>query len=218
MGPRACSFCVEMPTSPPSPSSPPSMKRVDAFTSTAAASTRRTHASAFGWVVREDRLAVTGAVARDVRDRLVERLHDLDGQDEVEELAFVVLFARRCRVRRASVAPRRPHEVRPRESPLRGPGRNAAAIASCTRHVSAALQTPGREVLALRTMATALVEVGRRVDEDVAVPVTVEDVGHARVFSHRGDEARPAARDQAVEHVGHLHERGRGVVRRVLDQ
>ena len=39
IGPRACSFCVEMPISAPKPNSSPSTNRVDAFTSTAAAST-----------------------------------------------------------------------------------------------------------------------------------------------------------------------------------
>src|SRR5581483_6841931 len=38
-GPRACSFCVEMPTSAPNPNSPPSVNCVLAFTYTAAAST-----------------------------------------------------------------------------------------------------------------------------------------------------------------------------------
>ena len=32
MGPRACSFCVELPISAPMPNSPPSVNRVDAFT------------------------------------------------------------------------------------------------------------------------------------------------------------------------------------------
>src|ERR1039458_6542615 len=53
IGPRACSFWVEIPTSPPSPNSPPSMNLVEAFTMTAAASPRLTHASAFeGLLVR----------------------------------------------------------------------------------------------------------------------------------------------------------------------
>ena len=38
MGPRACSFWVEMPISAPRPNSPPSVKRVEAFTYTAALS------------------------------------------------------------------------------------------------------------------------------------------------------------------------------------
>ena len=50
-------------------------------------------------VLGEDRFAVTGAVTRDVADRLVERIDDLDGQYQVEELALVVLVTRRRRIR-----------------------------------------------------------------------------------------------------------------------
>src|SRR5579863_9147892 len=39
IGPRACSFWVELPISAPMPNSPPSVKRVEAFTYTQAAST-----------------------------------------------------------------------------------------------------------------------------------------------------------------------------------
>src|SRR5690625_2953812 len=39
IGPRACSFWVEIPISAPKPNSPPSVKRVEAFTMTAAEST-----------------------------------------------------------------------------------------------------------------------------------------------------------------------------------
>ena len=39
MGPRACSFWVELPISAPMPNTPPSVKRVEAFTYTQAAST-----------------------------------------------------------------------------------------------------------------------------------------------------------------------------------
>ena len=39
IGPRACSFCVELPISAPMPNSLPSVKRVEALTYTHAAST-----------------------------------------------------------------------------------------------------------------------------------------------------------------------------------
>ena len=39
IGPRACSFCVEIPISAPNPNWPPSVKRVDAFTATVVEST-----------------------------------------------------------------------------------------------------------------------------------------------------------------------------------
>ena len=48
-GPRACSFCVEMPISAPKPNSPPSVNRVEALTRTAAASTRFTDGGEFGF-------------------------------------------------------------------------------------------------------------------------------------------------------------------------
>ena len=46
IGPRAWSFWVEIPISAPRPSSSPSMKRVEALTSTAAASTSAVNRSA----------------------------------------------------------------------------------------------------------------------------------------------------------------------------
>lgn len=46
IGPRACSFWVEMPISAPKPNSPPSVNRVEALTITAAASTRATNSRA----------------------------------------------------------------------------------------------------------------------------------------------------------------------------
>ena len=48
IGPRACSFCVEMPISAPNPNSPPSVNRVDALIITAAESTPFTNASIVG--------------------------------------------------------------------------------------------------------------------------------------------------------------------------
>ena len=48
IGPRACSFCVEFPISAPMPNTAPSVKRVEAFTYTAAASTPAVNACADG--------------------------------------------------------------------------------------------------------------------------------------------------------------------------
>ena len=49
MGPRACSFWVEMPISAPKPNSPPSVKRVDAAAVMINASTRFTDGGEFGF-------------------------------------------------------------------------------------------------------------------------------------------------------------------------
>ena len=59
---RAASGC-EMPISAPKPNSSPSTKRVEALTSTAAASTSSRKRSACAEVAGDDRLAVAGAVA-----------------------------------------------------------------------------------------------------------------------------------------------------------
>ena len=50
IGPRACSFWVEMPISAPNPNSPPSVNRVEALTMTAAASTSATQRRASVWL------------------------------------------------------------------------------------------------------------------------------------------------------------------------
>ena len=64
IGPRACSFWVEMPISAPSPSSKPSTNRVDALTSTAAESISPTKRRAACAVLGDDRFGVPARVAR----------------------------------------------------------------------------------------------------------------------------------------------------------
>ena len=58
IGPRAWSFWVELPISAPIPNSPPSVKRVEAFTYTHAASTPELERARGGRVARDDRLGV----------------------------------------------------------------------------------------------------------------------------------------------------------------
>ena len=48
IGPRACSFCVEIPISAPKPNSPPSVKRVEALIMTTAESTCAANVRAAG--------------------------------------------------------------------------------------------------------------------------------------------------------------------------
>ena len=93
IGPRAWSFWVELPISAPMPNSPPSVKRVDAFTYTQAASTPPVKASAAPRR-RHDRLRVPGAVTVDVVDRLLEAVHHLDRHLEAEVLRVPVLLGR----------------------------------------------------------------------------------------------------------------------------
>ncbi len=93
-GPRACSLLVEMPISAPRPNSNPSAKRVDALTSTELESTSRRKRIAVRVVLRHDRVGVLRAVSRDVRDRLVERVDDADGEDRRQVLGVPIVLGR----------------------------------------------------------------------------------------------------------------------------
>ena len=127
------------------------------------------------------------AVAVDVLDRLLERVDDADGQHQREELGVPVLVgrvdaARRpARRRRARACARRRAARRPRRAARAArAGGTRRATSAWTSSVSAALQTPGRWVLALTTIALGGVEVGAGVDVDVAVARRGVDHRHRR--------------------------------------
>ncbi len=94
MGPRAWSFCVELPISAPMPNSPPSVNRVDALTYTQAASTPSWNALA----ASVSRVTIASecpeAVPVDVLDCLLGRVHDPHGQLERQVLGVPVVVAR----------------------------------------------------------------------------------------------------------------------------
>ena len=204
-----------MPISAPKPNSSPSVKRVDAFTTTAAASTSCGEPPRRVEVAGEDRLGVPGAEPVDVVDRGVERRHrrrrsaSARGTRVAKSSSVATPMARHAapgrRRRRRARRPRRRARRRPR-------GRNSSATASCTTSDSAALHTLGRWVFAFTTMSSGRVEVGRRVDVDVAVAVAVDDHRHGRVVADALDQRRAAPRDQAVDDVGELHDLDRGLV------
>ena len=56
------------------------------------------------------------------------------------------------------------------------------------------------------------------VDVDVAVAVAVDHHGHGGVVADALDQRRPAARYQAVDDFGELHERDRRFVADVVDE
>ena len=66
--------------------------------------------------------------------------------------------------------------------------------------------------------AQRFVEVGVRVDVDVAVAVAVDDHRHGRVVADALDQRGPTAGHQAVDVVGELHHRDRGLVAHVVDE
>ncbi len=85
-------------------------------------------------------------------------------------------------------------------------GKKRSATARCTSRLSAALQTPGRCVLALTTISVAMSRSADCVHVDVAVAVAVEHVGHGGVLEQQVDEVAAAPRDQAVDHPAQPHE------------
>ena len=177
-GPRACSFWVEMPISAPNPNSSPSTNRVDALTSTAAASTSAVNRSAAAQVARDDGLAVPRAVAGDVVDGGVERRHDPHRELQVEELVRPVVLARGGHPVVAQHAPglrSSPTSSTP-SSRSATRGRNSSATASCTstRLGGVAHRRPLR--LAVDDDVGRHGQVGGRVDVDVAVAVAVDHV------------------------------------------
>ena len=95
IGPRACSFWVEMPTSAPKPNSPPSVKRVEAFAITTAESTSARKRSRVRVVLRDDRLGVVRRVAADVVERVVEVVDDPHRDVEAQVLGRPVLLGGR---------------------------------------------------------------------------------------------------------------------------
>ena len=209
-----------MPISAPKPNSSPSVKRVDAFTTTAPASTSSVNRRAAA------RSRVRIASVWPVPNRLTCSIAaSSDGTTatlilSAEELAAEVVVGRLAHRRHASRARRRRRPARrpARRSASATAGRNASATASCTTSDSAALHTLGRWVLALTTMSSASSRSADGVDVDVAVAVAVDDDGHGRVVADALDQRRTAARDEAVDDVGELHELDRGLVADVVDE
>ena len=91
-GPRAWNLSVLMPISAPRPYSKPSAKRVLRVDHHAGRIDLAQEAHRVRVVVGQDRVGVVRAVAVDVRDRLVERVDDLDADDRREVFLGPVLL------------------------------------------------------------------------------------------------------------------------------
>jgi hypothetical protein len=87
------------PISAPKPNSSPSVKRVDAFTSTAAASTSPREPAGGIEIARQDRFGVTGAVTIDVHDRGVQIRRRRHRHLQIEEFTPEIVVGRRLHVR-----------------------------------------------------------------------------------------------------------------------
>src|SRR4051794_37928792 len=156
IGPRACSFCVEMPISAPKPNSAPSVNRVDALTITAALSTVATNRRAACcddvtiasvWPLPYVLMCRTASSsdATTPTARSSERYSAYQSSSVTGTTSpYAAVAASPC-----TVTPATPRAARTF-------GRNSPATASCTSSVSAALQTEGRDVFALTTMSSAI--------------------------------------------------------------
>src|SRR5581483_1343251 len=155
-GPRAWRRFVEMPISAPKPNSPPSVKRVDAFTNTAAASTSRANRRAAA------RSSVTIASARPVEWRATCAIASpRSATTRTERIRSRYSVSQSRSVAGTTSGTRARVSGQPRSSTPRAriaaaiSGRNAAATSRWTSNVSSALQTPGRDVFALSAIASA---------------------------------------------------------------
>jgi hypothetical protein len=156
IGPKAWIFVVLMPISAPSPSWWPSLKRVEAFTSTRDESTSRRKRIARPW----SRVMIA-SVCRDPCFRMCSIAASIDGTTRTARMRSRYSVPQSDARAGTAAGTRRTVSGQPRiatpaaESALAASGRNADAIPSCTRRVSMALQTPGRCAFAFTQTRTA---------------------------------------------------------------
>ena len=183
IGPRACSFWVLMPISAPKPNSSPSVNRVDALTTTAAASTSRGEA-AWRPPGRGSRSPRCGRCRSGRCGRWRRRASSTT--------ATLILRSRNSRPKSSSVAaPIVGHDDRgPRSSPTSSTPveRPRPPRAGTRRRPPAWTSRRLGRVAHARPLGLGVdddgerhVEVGGGVDVDVAVAVAVDDVGHGGV-------------------------------------
>ncbi len=206
IGPKAWSLVVEMPISAPRPSSKPSAKRVEALTSTVDEFTSRRKRIARGVALGDDGLGVVGAVALDVLDRLVDRIHHANGEHLGEELGVVVVLGgapMRQRHRPGSPALRSQTRSSTPSSRQRARDREQQA----RRRLAVDQQRLGGVAhrrplhLAVDRDRHRLGGVGVAIDVGVADALVVLDHRNARVLDHEADQALAAARDHQVDQV-----------------
>ncbi len=204
IGPRAWSFCVELPISAPIPNSPPSVKRVEALTYTQAASTPswNSRAPAVSFVRIASECPEPWRAMCSIASR--GRVDDRDRQRQRQILGVPVLLARRCRERRglagmlcdalidtqlhAGVAQRR---QRPRQEHRGDIGVDEQRLSGVAhaRTLRLGVQHDRKRII----------EVGRCVHVDVTVARRGIDDRHACHLLQSRLQTLAAARDQQVD-------------------
>ena len=172
----------------------------------------------------DDRVGVVRAVMLDVRDRAVDAVDHLGGDDRRRDIRSTSPpRSPASRADRPRCVASSPRTSQPASSSMATSGlRCVDAAARSTSSVSAAPQTPVRRILALSTIDFAMSSVGRLVDIDVADAFEMREHRHARLRLHAGDETLAAARhdhvDGAVETREHQPDGGAVARRHELDR
>src|SRR5712692_5319115 len=156
-GPRAWTREVETPISAPMPNWPPSTSRVEAFTSTAAASTsrvkRRACSRSLVTIASASPVPCRRMCARAASRSSTTRTARIRSRYSVSQSASVAGRAAGTSARVAG----QPRSSTPASASRRAAsGRNVGAIARWTRSVSSALQTLGRWAFAFTTICAAI--------------------------------------------------------------
>ncbi len=214
IGPRACSFWVEMPISAPKPNSSPSTKRVDAFDDHRRGVDLGGEAPSRVEGPGHDGLAVAGAEPVHVVDGLVERVDDPHGQLQVEELGRVGLVVGHTRAGDEGAGRLVTEDL----DLVDGHGQHGEEVGGDRAVHQQRLDRVAHSRalhLGVADDVDGHLEVGRLVDVHVAVAVPVDDIGHGGVLEDRADQRRPAPRDEAVDRTAQAHELDRRLVARV---
>ena len=199
IGPRACSFWVEMPISAPKPNCSPSVNAVDALTITAAAVDSVGKPLGRSHIGGHDGLGVSGAVFVDVGDCGVDAVHH--GHRDVHRKVFA------AQVVLSGVQMHRHPGV------LQGghqPGHGVIGDRGVDQQRLGGVADTGPAGLGVQQDPFRHLQVGAFVHVDVTVADTGLDGGHLRVADHRVDQARSAARDDHVDQAAGLDEVGDG--------
>ena len=156
-------------------------------------------------VVGDDRLGVAGGGLVDMADGLVKIIHDLDTHLHSQELGGKVVVAGDAHVDDRP-SPLITHQLDAVEHSGRHGQERLGNIGVHDQRLSGVADTDALRLRIVGDLARHL-EIGGRVDIDVAVAGTIDDVGHGGVVEDRLDQRWAASRDQTVDVAPLLHER-----------
>ena len=152
-----------------------------------------------------------------MRDRGVEIPHDAHREFQRQELGCVVLLARLFdpgKDRHRLLVPDELYAAQGRCEARQSDGGDCLVNKERLHRVAHARSLK----LGVDDDALGHVQIRRRIDVDVAVPVSVDHIRHGRLVNDQTHERWAAAGDEAVDDPAQLHELGDGLVTDVLDE